>query len=99
DRVDGVMGKQKQSATVPLQSRRRPDDGMSPRLPGSVRVELLRFVALAIMLGNLALGADHAASVQAAMVVTYLVVSATSALTVYFGLSAGWLRTSFVVLD
>ena len=89
----------KVSVTVPSQTSGQPGGEMPSRLPGSVRVELLRFVALAIMLGNLLLGSDHGALVQAAVVVTYLAVSATSALTAFFGLSTGWMRTSFVVLD
>lgn len=86
------------SVTAPSNTSGRRDEKPS-RLPGSVRVELLRFVALAIMLGNLVLGADHGAAVQTAVVVTYLAVSATSALTAFLGVSTGWMRTSFVVLD
>jgi hypothetical protein len=36
------------------------------RPPGGLRVELLRFVALAILIGNLVLGADHGASIRSA---------------------------------
>lgn len=69
------------------------------RPPGGLRVELLRFVALAILIGNLVLGADHGASIQAAVVVAYLAVSAISALTVLFGITRAWMRTTFVTLD
>ena len=63
------------------------------RPAGGLRVELLRFVALAILIGNLVLGADHGASVQTAVVVAYLAVSAASALTVLFGMASRWMRT------
>lgn len=69
------------------------------RPPGGLRVELLRFVALAILIGNLVLGADHGASIQTAVIVAYLAVSAASALTVLFGVAGVWMRTGFVVLD
>lgn len=83
----------------PSQTGARLNTGLPTRQPGSVRVELLRFVAVAIMLGNLVLDAEHGASVQAAVVVTYLAVSATSALTAFLGFATGWMRTLFVVLD
>lgn len=69
------------------------------RPPGGLRVELLRFVALAILIGNLVLGADHGASIQTAVIVAYLAVSAASALTVLFGMASRWMRTGFVALD
>lgn len=69
------------------------------RPPGGLRVELLRFVALAILIGNLVLGADHGVSIQTAVIVAYLAVSAASALTVFFGIASRWMRTGFVALD
>lgn len=69
------------------------------RPPGGLRVEMLRFVALAILIGNLVLGADHGASIQTAVVVAYLAVSAASALTVLSGTSRRWMRAGFAVLD
>jgi adenylate cyclase len=74
-------------------------DEAGQRPPGGLRVELLRFVALAILIGNLVLGADHGASIQTAVIVAYLAVSAASALTVLFGIARAWMRTGFVVLD
>lgn len=71
--------------------------GQGPR--GGLRVELLRFVALAILIGNLVLGADHGASIQTAVIAAYLAVSAASALTVLFGIARAWMRAGFVVLD
>ena len=69
------------------------------RPPGGLRVELLRFVALAILIGNLVLGADHGVSILTAVIVAYLAVSAASALTVLFGMASRWMRTGFVALD
>lgn len=74
-------------------------DAAGQRPPGGLRVELLRFVALAILIGNLMLGADHGAFIQAAVVVAYLAISTISALTVLTGVSKSWMRTGFVVLD
>jgi adenylate cyclase len=74
-------------------------DGAGQRPAGGLRVELLRFVALAILIGNLVLGADHGASIQTAVVVAYLAVSAASALTVLSGIARKWVRTTFVTLD
>lgn len=74
-------------------------DEAGQRPPGGLRVELLRFVALAILIGNLVLGADHGASIQTAVIVAYLAVSAASALTVLFGMASRWMRTGFVALD
>ena len=69
------------------------------RPAGGLRVELLRFVALAILIGNLVLGADHGVSIQTAVIVAYLAVSAASALTVLLGVASRWMRTGFVALD
>lgn len=74
-------------------------DAARQRLPGGLRVELLRFVALAILLGNLVLGVDHGTSIQATVIVAYLAVSTTSALTAFLGFVRTWLQTTFVVLD
>ncbi|CAN7229080.1 adenylate/guanylate cyclase domain-containing protein [Rhizobium sp. LjRoot254] len=74
-------------------------DEAGQRPAGGLRVELLRFVALAILIGNLVLGADHGASIQTAVIVAYLAVSAASALTVLFGVASRWMRTGFVALD
>jgi adenylate cyclase len=74
-------------------------DEAGQRPPGGLRVELLRFVALAILIGNLVLGADHGVSILTAVIVAYLAVSAASALTVLFGIASRWMRTGFVALD
>jgi adenylate cyclase len=79
-------------------SRRKVAD-LSTHALGRLRVELLRFVALVILVGNLALGSDHGARLQAVVVVFYLTVSTTSALTVLLNRDSRWLRTLFVVLD
>jgi hypothetical protein len=73
-------------------------DGAGQRPAGGLRVELLRFVALAILIGNLVLGADHGASIQTAVVVAYLAVSAASALTVLSGIARNWVRIGFVMI-
>ena len=46
------------------------------RPPGGLRVELLRFVALAILIGNLVLGADHGAAHQTPLIVSDIALSA-----------------------
>lgn len=78
---------------------KRPDGGLLSRFFGDLRNEVLRFVALAILLGNLLLGDGRGDFVLTAVVVTYLAVSVSSALAVLFHWERRWTRTFFVVMD
>lgn len=69
------------------------------RSPHGLRFEMLRFAALAILAGNLVLGADRGALIQSAVVIAYLTVSVASAVTLFRGFSRGWMRVGSVALD